>query len=245
MSCCSRGFYLVIKKENFLIKKGIDLFDDFYVNIYDDLFFREIVNQYEVGSIMNITKPTTESKILVIGSGTGHVADAFAKEGINIVGLDESHSMVKYAKDEYPALTFKQGSPLKTNTFNQNSFTHILCLNMNFYYYKDKKQFFQNVYDWLMPGGYFVVQLVDKNKFDPVVPAAKPFVMVNPQKCFLKKELLNQQWYLITSSIQQTFKYFQMILFNFKKYLKILQMLVLANLVKMFIKCGFHQEHQL
>ena len=36
------------QKENFVVKKGIDLFDDFYVNIYDDLFFREIVNQYEV-----------------------------------------------------------------------------------------------------------------------------------------------------------------------------------------------------
>jgi len=175
------------QKENFLVKKGVDLFDDFYVNIYDDLFFREIVNQYEVGSVMNITKPTTESKILVIGSGTGHIADSFAKEGINIVGLDESHSMVKFAKSEYPALKFMQGSPMKTNTFNQNSFTHILCLNMNFYYYKDKKQFLQNVYDWLMPGGYFVVQLVDKNKFDPVVPAAKPFVMVNPQSVAEKR----------------------------------------------------------
>lgn len=175
------------QKENFVVKKGIDLFDDFYVNIYDELFFRDIVNQYEVGSIMNITKPTTESKILVIGSGTGHIADAFAKEGINIIGLDESHSMIKYAKGEYPALKFKQGSPLTTNTFNDNSFTHILCLNMNFYYYKDKKQFFQNVYDWLMPGGYFVVQLVDKNKFDPVVPAAKPFVMINPQSVSEKR----------------------------------------------------------
>ena len=95
--------------------------------------------------------------------------------------------MVKYAKSEYPALTFKQGSPLTTNIFNENSFTHILCLNMNFYYYKDKKLFFQNVYDWLMPGGYFVVQLVDKNKFDPVVPAAKPFVMINPQSVAEKR----------------------------------------------------------
>jgi len=175
------------QKENFVVKKGLDLFDDFYVNIYDDLFFREIVNQYEVGNVMNITKPTSESKILVIGSGTGHIADAFAKEGINVVGLDESQSMIKYSKGEYPALKFMQGSPMKTNTFDQNSFTHILCLNMNFYYYKDKKQFFQNVYDWLMPGGYFVVQLVDKNKFDPVVPAAKPFVMINPQSVAEKR----------------------------------------------------------
>ena len=70
---------------------------------------------------------------------------------------------------------------MKAMIFDKDQFTHILCLNMNFYYYKDKTAFLQNVYNWLMPGGYFVVQIVDKNKFDPVVPAAKPFIMVNPQ----------------------------------------------------------------
>lgn len=169
------------QKEQFVVKKGFDLFDDFYVGIFDELFFREIVNEYEVGNIINITKPTTESKLLIINSGTGHIADIFSKEGIDVIGLDQSQSMIKYAKNEYPTINFLQGSPMKTNTFNQQSFTHILCLNMNFYYYEDKKHFLQNVYDWLMPGGYFVVQLVDKNNYDPVVPIAKPFIMVNPQ----------------------------------------------------------------
>lgn len=177
----TREGFIVDQKESFVVKKGIDLFDDFYVNIYDELFFKEIANQYEVGSIQNITKPTTESRILVIGSGTGHVANEFAKEGIKVIGLDESSSMVKYAKDEYPALNFMKGSPMKAMIFDKDQFTHILCLNMNFYYYKDKTVFLQNVYNWLRPGGYFVVQIVDKNKFDPVVPAAKPFIMVNPQ----------------------------------------------------------------
>ena len=65
------------QKENFVVKKGIDLYDDFYVNIYDQLFYRELANTYEVGSIENITKPTTESNILVIGSGTGHIVNTF------------------------------------------------------------------------------------------------------------------------------------------------------------------------
>ena len=173
--------FIVEQKEKFVVKKGMDLFDNFYVNIYDELFFKEVANQYEVGAIQNITKPTTASNILVIGSGTGHISNEFAKSGIKTIGLDESISMVNYAKSEYPAVKFMRGTPMKSNTFNNDQFTHILCLNMNFYYYKDKVRFLQNVYDWLMPGGFFVVQVVDKNKFDPVVPAAKPFVMVNPQ----------------------------------------------------------------
>lgn len=176
------------QKESFVVKKGINLFDDFYVNIYDELFYKEIVNQYEVGSIENITKPTTESNILIIGSGTGHIANEFHKQGSKVVGLDESHSMIKYAKEEYPEINFIQGSPLKSITFEQKQFTHIVCLNMNYYYYKDKIAFLQNVFNWLKPGGFFIVQLVDKNKFDPVVPAAKPFIMVNPQS-FAEKRI--------------------------------------------------------
>jgi len=169
------------QSDKFIVKKGVDLYDDFYVNIYDQLFYRELSNIYEVGSIENITKPTTESNILVIGSGTGHIVNTFNEQNYNVTGLEESSAMVNYSKNEYPGLNFKVGSPVKAMTFNPGQFTHIVCLNLTFYYYKNKMQFLQNIYHWLKPGGYFVVQLVDKNKFDPVVPAAKPFVMVNPQ----------------------------------------------------------------
>jgi SAM-dependent methyltransferase len=167
--------------EHFTVKKGLDLYDDFYVNIYDELFYRELATQYEVGSIENITKPTTDSNLLVIGSGTGHVVNTLKEQNYNVMGLDESPSMIKYSKEQYPHLNFKLGSPMKAMSFNQNEFTHIICLNLTMYYYKNKNEFLQNIYSWLKPGGYFVVQLVDKNKFDPVVPASKPFVMVNPQ----------------------------------------------------------------
>ncbi|MDC1321285.1 class I SAM-dependent methyltransferase [Flavobacteriaceae bacterium] len=180
------------QREKFVVKKGIDLYDDFYVNIYDELFFKEIANQYEVGSIMNITKPTTESNILVIGSGTGHIANEFHKDDIKVTGIDESAAMVNYAKKEYPKVQFKVADPLKAMIFNQEQFTHILCLNLNFYQYKNKNVLLQNIYNWLRPGGFFVVQLVDKNKFDPVVPAGKPFVMVNPQK-FAKNRITTSE----------------------------------------------------
>lgn len=176
------------QRENFVVKNGFNVFDDFYVSIYDELFYRELSNQYEVGSIENIVKPTSESNMLVLGSGTGHIANEFHKQGVQVTGLDESQAMVKYAKDSYPELKFIQGTPMKSMAFQPEQFTQIVCLNMNYYYYKDKISLLQNVYNWLKPGGFFVVQLVDKNKFDPVVPAGKPFVMVNPQS-FAKKRI--------------------------------------------------------
>ena len=188
------------QKEKFVEKRGLDLYDDFYVNIYDQLFYTELANQYEVGSIQNITKPTSESNVLIIGSGTGKTANTFEKEGIKVTGLDESSAMVKYAKESYPKINFIVGDPLKSITVQSSQYTDIICLNMEIYKYKDKTTFIQNVYNWLRPGGYFTLHLVDKTRFDPVVPSGKPFVLVNPQS-FAEKRITT------SSVIFNNFKY--------------------------------------
>lgn len=36
--------------------------------------------------------------------------------------------------------------------------------------------------DWLMPGGFLIVHLVDKYKFDPILPPGNPLYVVSPQK---------------------------------------------------------------
>ena len=33
-----------------------------------------------------------------------------------------------------------------------------------------------------MPGGYFLVHLVDRDKFDPILPPGNPLILVSPQK---------------------------------------------------------------
>ena len=48
-----------------------DIFDPFYTSIYDDLVYDQVKNEYEIGEIVRITKPTTQSIILVLGSRTG------------------------------------------------------------------------------------------------------------------------------------------------------------------------------
>jgi hypothetical protein len=36
--------------------------------------------------------------------------------------------------------------------------------------------------DWLMPGGYLVVHLVEPLQFDPILPPGNPLYIVSPQK---------------------------------------------------------------
>jgi SAM-dependent methyltransferase len=169
------------KTKDFTIKKGPMIYDDFYANIYDDLIFNQIKNDYEVGEIVNKTTPDTESLILDIGSGTGHHVKSLVDRGLKAQGIDISPAMVKQAKSLYPELDYSVADALDTMTFPAGSFTHITCLYFTIYYIEDKRRFFENCMQWLMPGGYLTVHLVDRDNFDPIIPAGDPFGVVSPQ----------------------------------------------------------------
>jgi len=171
------------QQQEFLFKKGLDIYDDFYANIYDFLVFNEVKNDYEVGLILNQNVPNTKTVILDVGSGTGHhVAKMAQNKNLEIIGIDTSPSMIKKAKENYPNLNFKQANVLNKDIFHNNTFTHILCLYFTIYYIENKVDFFNNCMDWLMPGGYLVVHLVDRYKFDPILPPGNPLYVVSPQK---------------------------------------------------------------
>ena len=98
------------------------------------------------------------------------------------MGIDVSPSMINEAKKNYPALNFTVGDALNESQFKNQTFTHILCLYFTIYYFKDKRKFFDNCMDWLMPGGYLILHLVDREKFDPILPPGNPLYIVSPQK---------------------------------------------------------------
>jgi SAM-dependent methyltransferase len=177
------------QSNSFLFKTNVpDIYDDFYSEIYDHLTFNTEKNEYEIGEIINKTTPSEQSKILVIGSATGHVVASLAEKSLNILGIDISPSMVSKAKENYPQYKFEVADAMDSSNFSSNSFTHILCMYFTVYYIKNKRMFFQNSFDWLMPGGYFILHLVDKDHFDPLLSAANPLLYLSPQK-YAKKRL--------------------------------------------------------
>lgn len=176
----------------FINKRGTEIYDDFYVSIYDDLLFSMFKNEFELKWIEQNTKPTKRSTILDVGSGTGHHVGELTKRGYNCQGLDISSAMVKYAKDKYPTCKFTQGNVLKSITFQSQEFTHIMCLYFTIYMIKNKQPFFQNCLYWLKPEGYLILHLVDRDKFDPILPVADVMTSINPQK-YTKKRLTTTQ----------------------------------------------------
>jgi len=171
-----------IQNDQFLIKTGSDIYDNFYSDIYDYLVFNTIKNDYEIGFIINSAKPSSESKILDVGCGTGHHVASLGAKGLDVLGIDISSSMIEKAKANYPDYKFEIANALDGTIFQPDSFTHILCLYFTIYYFKDKTVFFQNCFKWLMPGGYLVVHLVDRERFDPILPPGNPLLYVSPQR---------------------------------------------------------------
>jgi len=178
------------QNDQFLFKSGPEIYDDFYADIYDHLVFNNLKDEYEVGEIMNKTGASSQSVILDVGCGTGHHVAELSGRSIDVIGIDIAPSMIKKAKENYPDYKFQVADATNSQVFSADTFTHILCMYFTIYYIQDKSQFFQNCYNWLMPGGYLIVHLVDREKFDPILPPGNPLMFVSPQK-YANKRITN------------------------------------------------------
>jgi ubiquinone/menaquinone biosynthesis C-methylase UbiE len=129
--------------------------------------------------------------VLDVGCGTGHHVGKMARSmdnSLDIIGIDISPSMISKAKLNYPDYNFMVGNALDYDQFQPNTFTHILCLYFTLYYFENKRKFFNNCMEWLMPGGTLIVHVVNREKFDPILPQGNPLYIVSPQK-YAKKRI--------------------------------------------------------
>jgi SAM-dependent methyltransferase len=181
-SLCPTKEGMISTTEKISYKEGESVYDDFYTNIYDYLVYNNIKNDYEIGKIVNSTNPTEASIIVDIGCGTGHQVSSLSAKNLQVMGIDISPSMIQKAKENYPTGNYKIGDAQDSSLLSPMSATHILCLYFTLYYFKDKRQFFDNCMDWLMPGGYLVVHMVNREHFDPILPSGNPLYVVSPQK---------------------------------------------------------------
>lgn len=173
--------------DNFLFKQGNAIYDNFYVDIYDYLVFNNMKDDYEIGQIIEKTTPDSKSRILDVGSGTGHHVDKLSQQNLDVIGIDISPSMISKAQENYPQYKFQVGDALDRTQFVVNEFTHILCLYFTIYYFENKQRFFNNCMEWLLPGGTLIIHVVNREKFDPILPPGNPLYIVSPQRYSKKR----------------------------------------------------------
>jgi len=182
------------QSDKFIFKKGGEMYDQFYANVYDYLINDEINSDFEIGTIINSTTPSSESIILDVGCGTGSCVSKIKGTGNNleIIGIDSSPFMIKKSIMKYPDHKFVVGNALDIGVFQPSSFTHILCLDLIVYYFEDKRAFFNNCIDWLMPGGYLILHVVDSQKFDPILSINPALYVVNQPENGQKKKKIRK-----------------------------------------------------
>ena len=174
------GFVQLTKFEKF--NSPHKIYDNFYADIYDEIYHSDLLCEHSFEKIKEISKPSKTSRVLDIGSGTGCMMREFNKVGIPIKGIDNSQAMINKAKEKNTLFEIKKEDVLNTMAYPYEEFTHILCLYFTIYYLGDKHIFFQNAFNWLEPGGTLVIHLVNRDKFDPIVPAGNPLIFVSPQR---------------------------------------------------------------
>lgn len=171
------------QSEKFIYYKDNNrIFDSFYSDIYDDLFYSQSRAHIDLDIISPIVKFNAYSSILDAGCGTGQHIKKLVKDKYLVTGIDSSKDMVIKARDINKNVEIKQGDITNSILYNPEEFTHILCLYFTIYYIEDKRQFFLNAYDWLQKDGILVLHLVNRDMFDPILPASNPLFMVSPQK---------------------------------------------------------------
>ena len=197
------------QSEKFVSKEGNQVFDDFYVDYYDDLTHDSYKNNFEVKEILQATKINPKkSTVLDVGCGTGHHCGLFHKKGAKVYGMDQSKAMIQRAKkiNKDNDIDFRVANVNESITFPPQSFDLINCLYFTVYYIKDKSLFFQNCFSWLKPRGYLALHLVNKDRFNPILNVADPLVMVSPQK-YAKKRITNSVVKFNDFTYKANFKY--------------------------------------
>jgi ubiquinone/menaquinone biosynthesis C-methylase UbiE len=220
----------------------LQIYDRFYAEIYDQLFYSQLKNQFEILQIKNniLNKYTGDINILDLGCGTGHHVDLFSKNKYNCLGIDNSQFMINMCKTNYPTNEYIKGNFLKLNSFQPAVFSHITCFFYTIYYIEDIDLLFKNINKWLKTGGHFIVHLVNKDKFDPVLEKSSSLIpLYNPQK-YTKKTTTNlsfnnfnytSDWVFNTMPVKFVEKfsfknnltrrnYHQLYMFPIKKYIK-------------------------
>mgnify|MGYP001172183132 CR=1 FL=1 len=171
------------QSQPYVFKGGNDVYDDFYVEAYDNLFCNDLRSENEIFHLIDTTGASVNrSNILDLGAGTGYLVEKLNQRGYKAYGIDKNAAMQKHNNENHENAIIKHGDFLDPMAFDKGIFSHILCTNFTLYEVKNKTHLFINAHSWLKHNGYFMVHVIDADKFDTTVPLAKPTLLMNPQK---------------------------------------------------------------
>jgi SAM-dependent methyltransferase len=163
------------------------LFDEFYAKVYDMVVDGATRHNAEVNLTLSWAKsfrPELSSiEVLDVGCGTGGDVEQFRVAGVKkVVGIDASEAMIAEARRKHPKIDVRVGEVEQIGQFAAGEFNLATLYYFTYYYLRDPDTMFKHMFQWLQPGGCLVIHLVNREKFDPILEAASPFVAFSVQK---------------------------------------------------------------
>jgi len=168
-----------------------EIYDEMYASIYDSLWNSNERIKYEEVSMQDISladRETSSVRVLDMCCGTGTHAQFFRDLGVSYIGVDTSDAMMTKARERCPSAKFNKGDVTLPQLYSPKSFSHCLLLGFSIYMFQNPRIISDNAYQWLQPGGYFVVHLVDPDKFDPLHDLSSPFAAFSLQKYNIERQ---------------------------------------------------------
>lgn len=168
-----------------------EIYDDVYASIYDLLWGSQEADRYIEVSMQDLSLADWNTKnvhVLDMACGTAPHAAWFKELGIDYKGVDISESMLKKAREKTPTATFQKGDITQVHLFPQKSMSHCILMGFSIYQFQNPKIISDNAYQWLQPGGYFIIHMVDPDKYDPILNLASPFAAFSLQKYVFERQ---------------------------------------------------------
>jgi SAM-dependent methyltransferase len=163
------------------------LYDEFYAKIYDQIVDgtqrQDAEMNLSLGWARKYRPEKASIQVLDVGCGTGGQVALFQKAEVGkVVGLDNSSAMVERGRKLHPEADLRVGSADIIGTFAAGEFNLATMYYFTYYYLRDRTVALKNIFSWLQPGGCLIIHIVNREKFDPILESASPFVAFSVQK---------------------------------------------------------------
>lgn len=163
------------------------LYDEFYAKIYDQIVDgagrQDAEANLSLAWVKSYRPETNTLQIVDIGCGTGGQIEIFRKAGVaKAVGIDKADAMIARGRKLHPEADIRVGDVEVIGTFAAGEFNVATMFYFTYYYLRDRTVALKNIFNWLQPGSCFIMHVVNRLKFDPILESASPFVAFSVQK---------------------------------------------------------------
>jgi len=117
----------------------------------------------------NVYRPHTG---VDIGSSTGERVHLMNENGLVTTGLDNSKYMIRHSKQAFSD-AYVYGEYTSPILFQEQSLSHVTCLNYTFCFIRDKAAFFRAIHHWLEPEGFLFIHIPLEWKYGPFTKTPK------------------------------------------------------------------------